>query len=388
MIPKTEIEARLAKLQKGLQSMEIDGAIFVYPIDIYYFSGSRQNSALWVPSSGLPTLFVRKSFIRAEKESRIEDVRPFPSGPELRAFFEKNVRLVGMTFDVLPVQLFQYYEKTLKGITFTDISALNRELRSIKSFWELNQMKESSRRLCEMFSLIPSFLKTGMRECDLAAEIEFSLRSKWSDGNLRMRAFNQEITGLAVSGKNAASPGCFDGPVTGRGLSSASPFGPSDEVITRDCPVMIDYPGIFNGYIVDMTRIFVLGSLDAELKKAFDISLDIQNWLVDNIRPGCICEELYNGAVKIAESAGLGDRFMGFTGEQSKFVGHGVGLELDELPVLARRFRNQILAGHTIAIEPKFVFPERGVVGIENTYAVTAAGCEKLTDFPDNIVYL
>ena len=93
-------------------------------------------------------------------------------------------------------------------------------------------------------------------------------------------------------------------------------------------------------------------------------------------------------AVRIAGAAGLGEKFMGYPGEQAKFVGHGVGLELDELPVLAQRFRVPLTAGQTIAIEPKFAFPGKGVVGIENTYAVTETGCEKITDFPDDIVYL
>ena len=137
-----------------------------------------------------------------------------------------------------------------------------------------------------------------------------------------------------------------------------------------------------------MTRIFVFGGLDPEMKKSFNVALDIQTWLVKNTKPGAICEDLYCGAVGIAESAGLGGKFMGYTGEQAKFVGHGVGLELDEFPVLAQKFRSPLLEGQTIAIEPKFVFPGKGVVGIENTYAVTATGCEKLTDFPDHIVYL
>jgi Xaa-Pro aminopeptidase len=388
MIPKAESEGRILCLRKQMSDKGIDGAFFVYPIDIYYFSGSRQNAGLWVPAEGDPTLFVRKSLQRAKEESIIGDVRAFPSGADFATFFEISSKKVGMTFDVMPVQQYQYYSNLLPAFDLLDISAINRGLRSVKSEWELKQMKESGRRLCEMFSLVPSFLKPGMRERDLAAGIEFRLRTACSEGQLRMRAFNQEITGLAVAGESAAAPGCFDGPVTGIGLSRSSPFGPSNSVIEKGVPILIDYPGIFNGYIVDMTRIFVIGDLDPEMKKAFDVSLEIQAWLVDNTRPGAICEDLYDKAVGIAESAGLGDKFMGYTGEQSKFVGHGVGLELDELPVLARRFRHPIQVGQTIAIEPKFVFPGKGVVGIENTFAVTATGCEKLTDFPDDIVYM
>ncbi|MGC2061859.1 MAG: Xaa-Pro peptidase family protein, partial [Thermodesulfovibrionales bacterium] len=384
----TECELRISRLQARLGEEEIEGALFVYPIDIYYFTGTRQNSVLWVPVDGKPTLFVKKSLIRAREESSLPDVRPYPTSREFTDFFDKKISRIGLTFDVLPVQLYHYYSRLLAGREFVDLSDTNRQMRSLKSPWELDQMRESGRRLCEVFSQVPSFLRRGMRERDLAAEIEYRLRTSWSEGNLRMRAFNQEITGLAVAGASAAAPGCFDGPVTGRGLSSASPYGPSEALIQEDTPILIDYPGVFNGYIVDMSRIFAFGNLDPAMSRAFEVSLDIQTWLMDNIHPGTICEDLFLGAAGIAEAAGLKDNFMGHPGEQAKFVGHGVGLELDELPVLAQKFKTPLQEGQTIAIEPKFVFPGRGVVGIENTVAVTNTGCERLTYLPDKLIYL
>jgi Xaa-Pro aminopeptidase len=388
MVPKTESELRINILQARLCEKAIDGALFVYPIDVYYFTGVRQNAVLWVPAEGVPVIFVKKSLTRAVEESVLEDVRPYPSSQEFAAFFDKGIVRIGLTFDVLPMLQYQYYSKLLTGKEFIDLSDINRRIRSVKSPWEIEQMRESGRMLCEAFKEVPSFLNRGMRERDLAAELEYRLRTTWSAGNLRMRAFNQEITGLAVAGANAAAPGCFDGPVTGRGLSNASPYGPSDSVIPENAPVLLDYPGVFNGYIVDMTRIFAFGNLDQDMKTAFNLALEIQEWLVENIKPGTICEDLFAGAMGMAEKAGLQENFMGYPGEQARFVGHGVGLELDELPVLAQKFKTPLEAGQTIAIEPKFVFPGRGVVGIENTVAVTVAGGEKLTDLSDQIVYL
>ncbi len=386
--PTTEIEQRLHNLRGRLDKAGIDGALLVYPIDVYYFAGSRQNAALWVPTEGRPTLLVRKSIDRALKECLIEDVRPFPSSRELPAFFGTKTVQIGLTFDVLPVHQYQFYSDLLPGKKFVDISAVNRELRSVKSSWEIEQMRTSANILCGAFARVPDILKRGMRELDLAAEFEYILRKSGSDGYLRIRAFHQEIVGLAVAGKNAAMPGCFDGAVTGKGLYSAAPYGPSVDPILPGMPIFVDYGLIFNGYIVDMTRIFVFGELDPELKRAFDLSLDIQTWLVENLKPGSICEELYSGAEAIADSAGLADKFMGFPGEQARFVGHGVGLELDELPVLARKFKSRLTAGQTVAVEPKFVFPEKGAIGIENTYAVGDSGCERLTVLPDYLVHL
>ena len=387
-VPKTEIEQRLHNLQGRLEKEGIDGALLVYPVDVYYFTGSRQNAALWVPSEGRPTLLVRKSMDRALKECLIEDVRPFPSSKELPAFFGGGAMQIGFTFDVLPVHQYRLYSDLLPGKKFVDISAINRELRSVKSSWEIEQMRTSANILCGAFAKVPDILKRGMRELDLAAEFEYILRKSGSDGYLRIRAFHQEIVGLAVAGENAAMPGCFDGAVTGKGLSTAAPYGPSMDPIPLGVPILVDYGLIFNGYIVDMTRIFVFGELDPALRRAFDLSLEIQGWLVENLKPGSLCEELYAGAAAIADSAGLADKFMGFPGEQARFVGHGVGLELDELPVLAQKFKSHLAAGQTVALEPKFVFPKKGAVGIENTYAVTDSGCERLTTLPDFPIYL
>lgn len=388
MLTQAEVMQRIFNLQKQLQHKEIDGALFIYPIDVYYFTGTRQNSTLWIPASGEPLLMVRKSLARAKDESPLTDIRPFPSSKDFSSLFDERVRKIGFTFDVAPVQQLNYYSKLLPGREFVDVSSLNRDVRSVKSAYELEQLRISGSTLCSVFQQVPQFLTAGMRELDLAAEFEHRLRVAGNEGYIRMRAFNQELfMGLAVSA-GAASYGFFDGAVTGRGLSNASPQGASIQVIARNVPVFLDYTGVFNGYITDMTRIYVIGELDSELRRAFDLSLEIQAFLQKELKPGAICEELFLKACDIADRGGLGAHFMGMPGEQARFVGHGVGLELDEFPVLAQGFKVPLQAGQTIAIEPKFVFPGKGVIGIENTFAVTVDGGEKITTIDDQIVYL
>ena len=388
MVSREEITQRIRSLQAELLKQGIDGALVIFPIDVYYFTGTRQNAVLWVPAAGDPFLLVRKSLSRAREESPLADIRPFPSSKEFPALFDAGVKKIGLTFDVLPVQQYNFYARLLAGRNFVDISPLNRELRSIKSAWELERLRESGRKLCSVFSQIPEFLREGMRELDLSAEFEYRLRKAGNEGFVRMRAFYQELfLGLAVSG-SAGQPGFFDGPVTGRGLSSASPHGASIDIITTNTPVLLDYTGVFDGYIVDMTRIFVIGSLSDELKYAFDTALVIQREMAEKLKPGAICEELFLRAAGMADQAGLGKNFMGAPGENARFVGHGVGLELDEFPILAQGFKSLLQVGQTIAIEPKFVIPGQGVVGIENTFVVSEDGGVKITEFPDEIIYL
>ncbi|MBI1920016.1 MAG: aminopeptidase P family protein [Geobacter sp.] len=389
MTPKEEFAQRIGRLQEELKGKGIDGALIVCPVDIYYFAGTRQNSVLWIPADGEPLLLVRKSFSRARGEAAVADVRPFPSSKEFPNLFGEEVKSVGLTYDVLPLQQYNFYAKLLAGREFVDISGLNRELRSVKSSWELERMRESGARLCEVFRQVPEFLRAGMRELDLAAEFEYRLRKAGNEGYVRMRAFNQELfQGLAVSAATAAQPGFFDGAVTGRGLSAASPHGASTATIDPGTPVFIDFTGVFNGYIVDMTRIFCIGALDPEFVRAYETAISIQKYLVDNLKPGAICEELFLASAAMAEDAGFGRNYMGSPGENARFVGHGVGLELDEFPVLAQGFKVPLRAGQTIAIEPKFVIPGKGVVGIENTFAVNEKGGMKITDLPDEIVYI
>lgn len=389
MVMKSEIAGRVARLQQGLQEQGLDGALLIQPIDIYYYSATRQNGVLWVPAQGGCQLLVRKSLARAQEEGIAAQIRPFPASKDFSALFPESVQRVGMTFDVVPVQQYQYYGKLLSGREFIDISNLNRTIRSVKSGWELERMRAAGAKLSSVFAAIPEFLRAGMSELELAAEFESRLRKAGGEGYVRMRAFNQELSlGLALAGESAARPGFFDGAVTGPGLSGASPQGASHAAISRDVPVFVDYTGVFDGYIVDMTRLFVCGTLDADLRQAFQAACEIQAWLVERLIPGAICEELFAGAAALAAATPYGAHFMGAPGENAKFVGHGVGLELDEMPVLAQGFKAPLVAGQVIAIEPKFVFPGRGVVGIENTFAVGVSGGEKLTDLADDIVSL
>lgn len=388
MLNQSESRVRISRLQEQLTGKGIHAALLLMPIDIYYFTGTRQNSALRIPAEGEAVLLVRKSLARAKAESPLDDIRQFPSSKELPSLFPAHQTIIGMTFDAVPIQQQGYYSKVLSGKNFVDISMIVRELRSVKSAYEIECLKKSAAMLSSVFAEVPEFLKEGMRELDLAAEMECRLRKAGHEGLVRMRAFNQELFGGMAVSAGAASYGFFDGAVTGKGLSAACPQGASREPIVANTPVLVDFAGVVDGYITDMTRIFVIGELDAELRRAFDVSLEIQEAVRQAMVPGAVCEDIFRMAAGMAESAGLGGNFMGMPGEQSKFVGHGVGLELDELPVLAQGFNQPLQAGQVIAVEPKFVLPGKGAIGIENTFVVTENGGMRLSDLPDEIVSL
>ena len=386
ILPAAESAHRLGLLRKGLDAAGLDGALLLQAVDVLWISGTRQNAALWVPVAGEPLLLVRKSLERARAESPLDRVVPFPPSRELAGLLGP-ARRIGLTLDVVPVATHQFWARAVPGAGWADVSASLRDIRSVKSAWELERMRETARLLGGVFREVPSFLRPGMREVDLSAEIEVRMRRAGNEGSPRVRGFNQEFfMGLAIAGGAATAPSYFDGPVTGRGLSPSSPLGASVDVIAPDVPVLLDFTAILGGYITDMTRIAVCGRLSPDLERAFRVARDIHDELAAGLIPGAVPSQLFAKALSRAGEAGLGDRFMGPPGAQARFVGHGVGLELDELPVLAPGFDAPLRAGQVVAIEPKFVFPGQGAVGIENTWSVGERGGDRITELPDDLI--
>jgi Xaa-Pro dipeptidase len=379
--------SRIGRHQAALAEHGLAGALLLNGVDLFYLTGTRQNGALFVPAAGAPVLLVRKSLARATAESAVADVRPFPPSRDLARALRAEGR-IGVALDAVPAATVDWWRRQLPQAELVDASGLLREERSVKSPAELAVMRDGARRMCGVFAEIPAFLRAGMRELDLSAEVEARLRRAGNEGVPRLRGFNSELfVGLAVAGGGAAEAGYFDGPVVGRGLSAAYPQGASERVIRAGEPVLVDFTSVFGGYVVDMTRIAVVGALDAGLERAFEVACAIQDEIARSLRPGVPCVELWEHARAMAEQARLGDAFMGPPGDQARFVGHGVGLELDELPVLAPGFKASLRGGQVVAVEPKFVFPGIGAVGIENTYVVTDRGGDKLTsEVPDEIL--
>ena len=378
---------RITRYQQALAERGLAGALLLNAVDVFYLTGTGQNGALYVPASGGAILLVRKSFARAKAESGIPDVRPFPSSRDLAAALGVTGK-VGAAFEAVPQATLDFWRKNLPGAELVDAGGILRDQRQVKSPSELATLREGAARMCGVYAELPRLVRAGMRELDLSAEVEYRLRKAGNEGSPRLRAFNAHFfVGLAVAGDGAAAPGAFDGPVVGAGLSAAYAGGASERVIREGEPVLVDFTSVHGGYVVDMTRIAVVGALAPELERAFAVARAIQDEVARNLKPGTSCAELWEHARSMAEQARLGEHFMGPPGDQARFVGHGVGLELDELPVLAPGFKAALRAGQTVAIEPKFVFPGQGAVGIENTYLVTDAGGEKLTAaMPDDLV--
>ncbi|MDA8234661.1 MAG: Xaa-Pro peptidase family protein [Clostridia bacterium] len=389
--PATEINQRITKLQEVMQLQGLDGAIIVQNIDLFYYTGTIQNSQLFIPAEGKPVLLVRRVYQRAKEESPLENIQPLTSLkklPELLAGMGfTGLKKLGFELDVLPYNNVILYQQLFPGVELWDISPAIRNQRAVKSAYEIEILKRAGQIHYEVFRQVPEFLKAGITEVELAGKFEAVARAMGHQGLVRIRGFNQDLTyGCCVSGADAAVAGFFDGPVSGAGLSPAYPNGGGQKRIVRGQPVILDYSGIVDGYIVDQTRIFSVGPVSEKLRRAHREAVEIQEAIVEIAKPGTPCGELYDLAANMAEKCGLADHFQGYKENQVKFVGHGVGLELDEMPVIAKGVKTLLEPGMVFALEPKFVFPGEGVVGIENTFVVTPDGVERLTLNPDELV--
>lgn len=383
LTPKSEIDNRIKALQS--QMGNIDGALLFQSADVCYFSGTAQDGLIYVPKCGEPVVMMRRSLERAVQESPL-NVRPLKNMRNLKSDLGIPAgATVGLEMDVLPCGFYFRIASALQDAKFVDISDRIRHIRSVKSEFELGLVRQAARMLDAGISSVPDYLEEGMKEVDLICRVESVMRSMGHQGSLRFRRFNSIVPlGHVMCGSEAAFPSYLASPTGGRGTSTMFPQGAGFNKIKRNEPIFVDTVGIYNGYIADATRIFTLGKLEPELEDAYDAALEIERAIARELRPGRTGRELFELSEALGEKLGYKDYLGGPVGNKCGFVGHGVGLELDEYPVIGP-LDHIIQSNMTVAIEPKMIYPDKGVLGVEDTYLTTPNGAERLTSLPQEI---
>ncbi|WP_424768843.1 M24 family metallopeptidase [Paenibacillus sp. sgz302251] len=399
-IPAALVRQRIERLQEVMKTERLDAFLITQNIDLYYFTGSMQNGYLFVPSTGEATFYVRRSSQRASRETivRVAELGAFRHfGQTLLhdypALFQLGKELrAAADLDVLPAQT---YLKLLEVLGATgrceliDGSAPIRRLRMIKAPWEISRIEAAADVISAALEEALGSLREGISELEWMARVEYELRIRGHMGLMRLRGYNQEIaTGMVITGAAAAVPTYFDGPAGGLGLGAASPQSVSRSIINRNEPILIDVGCCIDGYVIDQTRTAVIGELPERLQHAYETSEALITAAEKQLIPGVLCSKLYMDALESCAKAGLSAHFMGYGTDQAKFLGHGIGLEVDEWPVLARGFDMPLEQGMVLAVEPKFTFPGQGVVGIENSYLITEKGARALTRTKPELIVL
>lgn len=392
-VPSSEIETRIRCLQEMMVQEGLDGVIICQNADLFYFSGTLQPGLLYIPNEEEPIFLSKKNMERALEETPLNTIialsapKEIPSLLAERGFSQPQV--LGLEMDVLPANGYLQFRSIFKNCRILDASILIRKCRMIKSPWEIENMFRAAQMMTQMVHEVPKVLRPGMMEIELAGLLEAFLRKKGHQGFIRGRGFNQEIFyGHLLSGPEGLKPSYMDSPSGGMGVGPAFSQGAGCKPIRPREPISIDYVGCYNGYLVDQTRMFSLGDPPQPIKEAFQAVIRIQESLTLKAQPGVLCEQVYFWAAEEATRLGYKSQFMRTGLVPLPYIGHGLGLELDELPIIGQKFNWPLEAGMVFALEPKMFLPEYGMVGIENTYQMTETGLHLITTAPDEFQIL
>lgn len=392
-VPSSEIESRLRCFQELMAQEGLESVLICQNVDLFYFSGTMQPGYLYIPVQEEPVFFSKKNMERTLEESPLNTILALSSSKKIPSLLsERGLSLpqtLGLEMDVLPANSYLQLRNIFKNSQIMDASILIRKCRMIKSPWEIQNLLRSSQMMTQMVIEVPRIFRPGMTEIELAGLIEAFLRKAGHQGFTRLRGFNQEIVyGHVLSGPEGIKASYIDSPTGGIGLGPAFSQGAGLKPIRPHEPISVDSVGCYNGYFVDQTRMFSFGEPESPVKEAFQAILQIQNSIVQKAQPGVPCEQLYFWALEEAVQLGYKTQFMGTDLSQVPYIGHGVGLELDELPIIGQKFDWPLAPGMVLALEPKLFLPEYGLVGLENTYQMTETGLRLITTATDEFQIL
>ena len=383
-----ELKVRRDKIRALMAQQGIDAALITCNVNLIYTYGRVVSGYLYLPLNAPARLFIKRpNNIEGE---HIHSIRKPEQLPDL-------IKECGLTIptklmlegDELP---FTEYRRLAACFPETEVvpsgTSLIRQARSIKTVLEIEMFRRSGVAHAKAYEQIPSVYKPGMTDSRLSIEIERLMRLEGCLGFFRVFGQSMEIfMGSLLSGDNATVPSPYDFALGGEGLDPSLPGGVNGALLQNGQTVMVDLGGNFYGYMCDMSRVFSIGKLPEKAYAAHQTCLEVQEAIAQQAKPGIACEDLYNKAIELVTKAGFADYFMGL-GQKAKFIGHGIGLEINEMPVLAPRMKQELEPGMVFALEPKIVLPGIGPVGIENSWAVTMEGLEKLTLCTEEIVEL
>lgn len=385
LLSSAELARRTSRVAEGLRAAGLDAMLVADNANIYYLTGRVFYGYVIVDTNGTATYFLRRpNHLRG---SSVHEIHKPEQLPEILARQGLNYASVGFEDDSMPFAEYSRLAKVFPSLT--PASQVMRNARMVKTAEEIEKLRRCGIAQTEVYATIPHLYQEGMSDVELQIEIERALRLHGCLGMYRVAGRTLEIfMGSLLTGDNADTPSPYDFAMGGAGVDPSLPAGANGTIIKPGHPVMVDMNGNFNGYNTDMTRCYCVGEPLAEAVQLNEVSRRICEAIAQAATPGTPAAELYNLAAGIAQAEGLADAFMGHR-YHAGFVGHGVGIQLNELPVLAPRSRDVLQAGMVIAVEPKFVVPGIGAVGIENTYVVRPDGpAENLTTAPEGITNL
>lgn len=389
LLADDELALRLERVKNALVSAGADSVLISDSANIFYLTGRVFAGYIYYNIADKEPIYIvrRPNDLISDRAVRLGRFA------EITTLIKENPKCtapecIALELDILNFNMAKRLMDALPGTGFANASPVMRAARAVKTRLEQHLMKESGVRHARVYSRIPHIYQQGMTDIELQVEIERQSRLEGNLGIFRINGCDMEIyMGNVLTGENSDIPTPYDFAMGGAGLNPSLPVGADGSLIEPHHTVMVDVNGNFTGYMTDMTRCFALESLDDKTLAAHQLSIDIVHALTDMARPGVEAKKLYEKAESMAKEAGMAEYFMGHR-QHAAFVGHGLGIEINEAPVISPRSRDILEAGNAIALEPKFVIPGQGAAGIESTILVKTEGpAECITNAPEQIIY-
>lgn len=385
---KKETDARVSKLQAQMRESGMDAILVSSNVNLYYVTGRFFRGYVYIPIIGNPVYFVIRPQIYGESDDIFFIRKPEQIPDKLTELGFETPLKIGLEEDVLTYSDYRRLAKVFENSEKGNASPLFRESRMVKTPFEINQMRIDGDHQVRVYEKISELYRPGMSDVDLQIAIEGELRKEGCLGFARVAGNLMDINlGSVLVGNNADNPSPYEFSMGGAGVDPSLPGGADGTIIKKGETVMVDMNGSFNAYQTDMTRVWSLGDLPEKALLAHKCSIEILRTLEQLGRPGIPVSDLYMKAEEIARQWDLEEYFMGHR-QKAGFIGHGVGIELNEQPAITAKNKTLLKENMTLAIEPKFVIPEVGAVGIENTYIVTSRGLENITVLKEEIMKL
>lgn len=390
LLPPQEVLLRIGRLRGAAVAAGRTGALLIADnAMLYYLTGRVYSGWAFIPvdENVNPVWFVRRPVELTGKDV-MEVRKPEEIPSRLEALGISLPEAVGLEMDALPYSTITRLQAVFPGAESYTASPIVAAARSVKTPLEISMMERSGVIHTAVYHKIPSLFSPGMTDFELDVAIEHLSRLEGCLGQFRIAGKSMEFfMGNVLTGENADAPSPYDFALGGKGMDPSLPVGASGEEIKPGTTVSVDVNGDYTGYMTDMTRVFSYGDIPSEAKAAHECSLAIHREFRRMAVPGTKASDIYEMAARLAREAGFERYFMGHR-QKSGFCGHGVGIEINETPVIAPRSRDILQAGNAIAMEPKFVIPHVGAVGIENTYIVSPEGARCITNAPEEIIPL
>jgi Xaa-Pro dipeptidase len=376
--------SRIERFAAAVSEAGMAAALIMNPPDVYYLSGTGQPCNLLVTPGGEPVLFARRYLDLARRASHVERVLPGAGFSAVAREARLGDGPLGMELDKVPAALVDRARRAFPDREIADCSGLLLAQRAVKDAGEVEAMRASVRLFDAVHAAMCEHIRPGIAEYELAAEVERALRRAGHDGVVFQRRWDAKLPmeGGIASGENLSTISRGPITVTGVGMGEAFPMGASRRRLERGDLVNIDLGLNRAGYHGDMARTYAVGELPDGIEPLAHACREIQDVAMGVIRPGVSCESVYEAAKAAAERVGVADVFQGYDDLHGPYIGHSIGLELDEPPVLGPGVAEPLREGMVLAVEPKLISPAFGAVNIEDDVVVTADGCELLGDLP------